>query len=207
MWLMWPVPHQGIQLARPNAVASIPDSEPAKPSATPSPVDTNRSDTIHSKFGGGITLRFGESCIFSYLNDSPGKATIVKISPELDEQGLIRTAMKIVETSDQAPNSELRSELLPDIFDVQRLSTLAPSDTPRLEAEFAQDHAKVISYPTTVSKPGDPVSLRSLVHLKDGTPVAGFSMTVTIDRVEDGFQLNTGIDLYRQRRENDEQPE
>ncbi len=204
IWLLWPDSAPRHQAAPRQASAGRQTQATSGSHAEAHDSGTRQTETIHSKLGGDITLRNGESCIFSYFGNTPGKATIVEITPILDDAGLIRTSMKIVEVADRAPDHEIRSELLPDIFDFQHLSALAPADTSRFHAELAKSDSKVISYPSMVSRPGKPSSLRSLVIHEDGTRLGGFTMSVTINNVSDGFHLATSLDLYSQRHSNTE---
>jgi hypothetical protein len=199
IWLFWPEAAPQMKAASGAATLARPTRAATKERFDRAPSELAEPQTIHSKLGGGITLRDGESCIFSYLGQTPSVTTLVEITPTIDEDGLVRTSMKIVEVADRDFDTGLSSDILPDLFEFERMSALSKSEMANLHSELAQSDAKVTSYPVMVSRLGDPVSLRSLVHLQDGTPLAGFSMSVTMNSVSEGIRLETGLDLYSQR--------
>ena len=199
IWHRWPEPQPPLKAVQHRSAPTHPSPVSTSPHTVANTKEPRPIQTIHSKLGGDVLLRNGESCIFSYFSHTSERATLIEITPSFDDEGFIRTSMRIVELVDRASESNLSSELLPDIFEFERLSALKPSDTERLHAELSLSGARVISYPIKVSRPGEPVSLRSLASLEDGTPLGGFDMSVTMNRVSEGIQLTAGLDLYSQR--------
>ena len=159
-----------------------------------------KPQTLHSRLGGSISLQQGESCVLSYHTDFPDKCAMIEVTPELSDDGLIRTSVRVIESPYLKANSGTRSQVMPDLFDVQRQSAVSREDMARLRAELATDEAtKMVSYPTMASRPECPVSIRSLVNGPDGNPLAGMSLSLNMKLTSSGFDLDTGLDVYSQR--------
>ena len=187
-----PVPRPVVSQTRLPAEGSA--SAPP-PLAAPQP-----KAATHARMGGSVRLAPGQTGVLTYFSGEPGKTGVLQVTPQIQEDGTVSIETRFMETGDAAiPRTGLVGDLMPDLFNMERLTALDVGELRDFSSALvSSEQTKVVSYPRMVSRLDSPVLIRSMVNAADGTPTAGFALSLSARRVgnQDDLDVSIALDTY-----------
>lgn len=192
-WLM----RTNFQPKEPVSAAKVATVPPTSLSA-PTPTKTEKPPTarkplqITSK--GKIRLKPGESAVLGYWEIAPGLNGMAIVTPETTPEGDVKMTSKLLHLSDDAVSDADAKDLLPDIFDFENYSAIAPERLRGLqEALQSTRGVDMLSMPSLVSQPGQ----RAMISIGNSNE-STLSLSLQADPVAEDGGYDLSLELQRQ---------
>jgi hypothetical protein len=183
LWLMQTAfqPKEPVSASK---VATVSLSAPT-PTKAEEPPAARKPLKIASK--GKIRLKPGESAVLGYWEIAPGMNGMAIVTPETTPEGHVKMTSKLLHLSDDAVSDADANDLLPDIFDFENYSAIAPERLRGLQDALQSTRGvDMLSMPSLVSQPGQ----RAMISIGNSN-----ESTLSLSLQADPFAEDGGYDL------------